>query len=112
MIRERYLSSEKAVVYILLYCVVCARRQTHVCVHAHVIWGGGGGGRGCCKTSYILHLNSQFVGGKETSSQMDDWVLDSLVGFLKSPTWTLAVSGFTDKNCLGESCTNHPHGAI
>ena len=33
---------------------------------------------------------------------MDDWVLDSLVGFLKSPTWSLAVSGFTDKNCAGE----------
>ena len=33
---------------------------------------------------------------------MDDWVLDSLVGFLKSPTWSLAVGGFTDKNCVGE----------
>jgi hypothetical protein len=32
-------------------------------------------------------------------SPMDDWVLDSLVGFLKSPTWSLAVGGFTDKNC-------------
>ena len=33
---------------------------------------------------------------------MDDWVLDSLLGFLKSPTWTLAVRSFTDKNCVGE----------
>lgn len=37
---------------------------------------------------------------------MDDWVLDSLVGFLKSPTWSSAVSSFTDKNCVGESSSS------
>ena len=33
---------------------------------------------------------------------MDDWVLDSLVGFLKSPTWSQAISRFVDKNCVGK----------
>lgn len=31
---------------------------------------------------------------------MDDWVLDSLVGFLKSPTWTIPRNSFTDHNCV------------
>ena len=34
---------------------------------------------------------------------MDDWVLDSLVGFLKSPTWTIPVNSFTDNKCVGKS---------
>ena len=36
-------------------------------------------------------------------SDMDDWVLDSLVGFLKSPTWTIPRNSFTDHNCVGKS---------
>ena len=31
-----------------------------------------------------------------------DWVLDSLVGLLRSPTWRCRVEDFIDQNCLGK----------
>ena len=40
-------------------------------------------------------------GGPE-SAAMDDWVLDSLVGFLQSPMWGDAVNSFIENQCVGE----------
>jgi len=30
----------------------------------------------------------------------DDWLLDSITGFLRSPGWALPVMSFIDENCI------------
>ena len=32
----------------------------------------------------------------------DDWVVDSLVGFLQSSTWRYPVDNFIEQNCTGK----------
>lgn len=32
----------------------------------------------------------------------EDWVVDSLLGFLQSPTWRYPVDNFIDQNCTGK----------
>ena len=49
--------------------------------------------------------NVGVAGRVRSSREMEDWVLDSLVGFLKSPMWKDPVSKFIDRNCVGKSCT-------
>ena len=39
-------------------------------------------------------------GGSEV--KMDDWVLDSLVGFLQSPMWGHPVNSFIENQCVGK----------
>lgn len=31
----------------------------------------------------------------------DDWVVDSLVGFLQSPIWKYLVDNFIEQKCIG-----------
>lgn len=33
----------------------------------------------------------------------EDWVVDCLIGFLRSPGWSSPVNNFIDDNCVGET---------
>ncbi len=33
----------------------------------------------------------------------EDWVVDSLVGFLQSPVWSFPVEAFTEESCIGKA---------
>lgn len=33
----------------------------------------------------------------------DDWVVDSLIGYLQSPVWKVSIDNFAEEKCIGES---------
>jgi hypothetical protein len=42
------------------------------------------------------------VSGDQCGSSENEWVLDSLVGFLKGPLWTQPLFSFLDEKSVGE----------
>ena len=43
--------------------------------------------------------NLSFKNRKDNKKEDITWVLDGIVGFLQSPTWTVPIMNFVEDNC-------------
>lgn len=67
--------------------------------------GGSIGGTGWWRLNHTTPIHclrrSTREGHSLKSGRMEDWVFDSLLGFLRSPAWGYPVNSFIDRHCAG-----------